>query len=204
MNTDVRPRLPLIDPAASRAVAEVFKNLPDIKLFRIMANAEPLFTAYMSFLDLLFRPMELDAVLERMLILHVALRSACDYAWHANTLVAKAVGVTEDQIQAIARGAVTAPCFTQSQTAAFRFVEEAMDLIEVSNPTFDRAKQFYSDRALTEILYVIGAYMFIARVARTARVSFDEVDPSTAQASAAELIATHRAAGPANRQQGVG
>ena len=185
-------RLPLIDPAGSKPIADIFKILPDIKLFRVMANAEPPFTAYMKFLDLLFRPLELDAALERMLILHVARRSACDYAWRANTLVAKAVGVTEDQLQAIARGAVTAPWFTQSQTVAFRFVEEAMDLIEVSDAVFDRAKQFYSDRALTEILYVVGAYMFIARVARTARIPFDEVDPTAAQSSASELIATHR------------
>lgn len=201
MNTDSRPRLPLIDPATSRAVADVFKTLPDIALFRVMANAEPLFTAYMKFLDLLFRPMELDPALERMLILHVARRSMCDYAWQANTLVAKAVGVREDQLQAIAGGVVTAPCFTKSQTAAFRFVEEAMDLIEVSDPTFDRTKRFYSDRALTEILYVVGAYMFIARVARTARITFDKVDPNAAQASAAELIATHRGTGPASRRE---
>jgi alkylhydroperoxidase family enzyme len=191
-------RLPLIDPAASKPIADIFKILPDIKLFRVMANAEPPFTAYMKFLDLLFRPLELDAALERMLVLHIARRSACDYAWRANTLVAKAVGVTENQLQAIARGEVTAPRFTQSQTVAFRFVEEAMDLIEVSDAAFDRAKQFYSDRALTEMLYVVGAYMFIARVARTARIPFDEVDPTTAQSSASELIATHRGTPPSS------
>jgi hypothetical protein len=45
-----------------------------------MANGGPLFPAYMKFLDLLFRPMELNAVLERMLILHISRRSGCEYA----------------------------------------------------------------------------------------------------------------------------
>ena len=57
-------RLPLIDPAiAPQPIAETFKLLPDINLFRVMANGGPLFTAYMKFLDLLFRPMELNSSL---------------------------------------------------------------------------------------------------------------------------------------------
>jgi hypothetical protein len=55
-----------------------------------------------------------------------------------------------------------------------------------------QAKRFYLDRAITEMLYVVGAYMFIARVARTARVPPDEIDPESAMASATKLIASHR------------
>jgi alkylhydroperoxidase family enzyme len=176
-------RLPFIDPAtAPGPIAEPFKVLPDINLFRVMANGGALFPAYMKFLDLLFRPMELNAALERMLILHISRRSACEYAWRQNTLVAKLVGVKDEQVEAIQTGAVTASCFTQVEIAAFRFVEEAMDLIEVTDLTFERAKQFFSDRALAEMLYVVGAYMFVARIARTARVPLDEVDPESAQA----------------------
>lgn len=186
-------RLPLIDPAtAAPPIAEIFELLPDISLFRVMANAGSLFPAYMKFLDLLFRPLELSTALERMLILHVAKRSASEYAWRANILVAKVIGVTDQQVEAIQRGAVTAPLFTNAEIAAFRFVEEAMDLIEVTAATFERAKQFYSDRAVMEMLYVVGAYMFIARVARTARIPFDQTDPKTALASATRLMVSHQ------------
>lgn len=181
-------RLPLIDPASvPQPIADGFKLLPVINLFRVMANGGILFPAYMKFLDLLFGSMELDAALERMLILHIAKRSACDYAWRANTLVAEVVGVKNEQIEAIQSGAVTLSCFTQSEIAAFRFVEEAMDLIEVTDSTFAEAKQFFSDRAIAEMLYVVGAYMFVARVARTARVPLDEIDPE----SASGMIANH-------------
>jgi 4-carboxymuconolactone decarboxylase len=186
-------RLPLIDLATtSQSLAEPFKLLPEINLFRVMANGGPLFPAYMKFLDLLFRPMELNAVLERMLILHISRRSACEYAWRQNTLVAKVVGVKDEQIEAIRKGAVTNSCFTQVEIAAFGFVEEAMDLIEVSDSTFERTKQFFSNRAVAEMLYVVGAYMFVARVARTTRVPLDETDPESALASAAEMIANHQ------------
>jgi alkylhydroperoxidase family enzyme len=136
--------------------------------------------------------MELNAALERMLILHISKRSACEYAWSMNLLVAKVVGVKDAQVEAIHNGAVTASCFTPAEIAALRFVEEAMDLVEVTDSTFERAKQFFSDRALAEMLYIVGAYMFVARVARTARVPLDETDPATALAAAAKMMANHQ------------
>lgn len=185
-------RLPLIDPVkAPQPIAEIFKLLPDINLFRAMANGGPLFPAYMKFLDLLFRRMELDARLERMLVLHVSRRSDCEYAWKQNTLVAKVIGVEDKQVESIRNGLIAASHFSQAEIAAFRFAEEAMDLIEVTDYTFEQAKQFFSDRVLTEILYVVGAYMFVARIGRTARLPFDEIDPQFALAAATEMMANH-------------
>ena len=105
--------------------------------------------------------MELDARLERMLVLHVSRRSDCEYVWKQSTLVAKVVGVEDKQVESIRNGLIVTSHFSRAEIAAFRFAEEAMDLIEVTDHTFQQAKQFFSDRALTEILYVVGAYMFI-------------------------------------------
>ena len=41
--------------------------------------------------------------------------------------------------------------------------------------------QFDSDRALTEILYVIGTYMLIARVIRTGRIPLDDQPAASPQ-----------------------
>ncbi|MBV8274532.1 MAG: hypothetical protein JO170_04615 [Verrucomicrobia bacterium] len=126
-----------------------------------------------------------------MLILHISQRSKCEYAWRQNAIVAKVMGVEDQQVAAIRQGAIAAPRFTESEMAAFRFVDEAMDLIEVTDPTFERAKQFFSDRALAEILYIVGAYMFIARIGRTARVPFDRMDEETALAATTQMMAKH-------------
>jgi hypothetical protein len=83
--------------------------------------------------------MELDARLERMLILHISRRSDCEYACRQNTLVAKMVCVAEEQVEAIRNGVITASRFSQAEIAAFRFAEEAMDLIDVTDPTFELA-----------------------------------------------------------------
>jgi alkylhydroperoxidase family enzyme len=54
------------------------------------------------------------------------------------------------------------------------FSDEVMDLIEVTEATYQAAKQHFSDQALTEILYVVSNYMFVARIVRTGRVPLDD------------------------------
>jgi alkylhydroperoxidase family enzyme len=154
-------------------VAAALKLLPAINVFRAMANAKTLYPAYGAYVGLLFKPLELGAALERMIVLRVARRSDCYYAWRQNVVVAHSVGVTGEQITALDRGDTDAGCFTDEHRAAFAFGDEVMDLIEVTDHTYQAAQQYFSDRALTEILYVVGTYMFISRVIRTGHVPLD-------------------------------
>jgi hypothetical protein len=55
------PRLSLVDPDdATPEVAEAFKLGPVINVFRAMANAETLYPTYIAYVDLLFKPLELN------------------------------------------------------------------------------------------------------------------------------------------------
>ena len=171
----VAQRLKLVDPeTASKRISEALALLPVINVFRALANAETLYPHFSQYMLQLFRPMELDKALERMIVLHVAKRSACFYAWRQNVVVAHSVGVKDEQIAALKKGDVQASCFTEAEQVAFAFTDEVMELIEATDQTYDAAKKHFSDRALTEILYVIGTYMLIARVIRTGRVPLDE------------------------------
>ncbi len=49
-----------------------------------------------------------------------------------------------------------------------------MQLIEVTDVTFERTKAAFSDRKITGMLYVIGTYRFLPRLARTGRVPLDD------------------------------
>ena len=106
-----------------------------------------------------------------MIVLRVANQSGCFYAWRQNVGVAHSVGVTDEQIAALEKGDLKGGCFTEAEQVAFTFTDEVMQLIEATDQTYDAAKKHFSDRALTEMLYVIGTYMLIACVIRTGRVS---------------------------------
>ncbi|WP_263349715.1 carboxymuconolactone decarboxylase family protein [Acidicapsa acidisoli] len=168
-------RLGLVDPeTASPSVKQALAKLPAVNGLRAMANAESLYPAYIDFLLLLFRPLEIDPALERMIALRVATLQECLYIWRNNVVVARSVGMTEEQISVLERGDTVAKSFSPAQQAAFAFTDEVVFRVEATDATYDRAKQYFSDRALTEILFVIGNYMLVARVIRTGRVPLDE------------------------------
>src|SRR5580692_5989039 len=176
------PGLKLVDlETASQPIADALALLPLINVFRAMANAETLYPYFGKYMLQLFRPMELDKALERMIVLRVANQSGCFYAWRQNVVVAHSVGVKDEQIAALEKGDVKAACFTEAEQAAFTFTDEVMQLIEATEQTYDAAKKHFSDRALTEILYVIGTYMFIARVIRSGRVPLDDEPAASPQ-----------------------
>src|SRR6202008_740952 len=101
----VAQRLKLVDPEnASKPIADALALLPVINVFRALANAESLYPHFSNYMLQLFRPMELDKALERMIVLHVAKRSECFYAWRQNVVVGHSVGVTDHQIAALEAG----------------------------------------------------------------------------------------------------
>jgi alkylhydroperoxidase family enzyme len=174
-NVSTTEPLTLVDPAnASNPVANTFKSIPNINVFRALANAETLFPAYLQYVSLLFNPLELDSALERMIVLHVAAVSQCFYIWRQNVIVARSVGVSQEQIAALEIGDTGSSFFSEKEKIALRFAHEAVQLIEVTDATYADTKALFSDRAITEMLYVIGTYMFLARLLRTGRVPLDE------------------------------
>ena len=176
------PGLKLVDPeTASQPIADALALLPLINVFRAMANAETLYPYFGKYMLQLFRPMELDKALERMIVLHVAKRSNCLYAWRQNVVVGHSVGVTDKQIAALETGDIKANCFSEAERIAFSFTNEVMDLIEATDETYAAVNKNFSDRAITEMLYVIGTYMLIARVIRTGRVPLDDEPAASPQ-----------------------
>jgi hypothetical protein len=67
--------------------------------------------------------------------------------------------VTDEQIAALDNGDTSANCFTNEQQAAFAFSDEVMDLIEVTDRTYEAAKQPFSGGAPTESCMSSGTYM---------------------------------------------
>ena len=174
--------LKLVDPeTASPPIKNALTLLPVINVFRAMANAETLYPYFGKYMLQLFRPMELDKALERMIVLHVAKRSDCLYAWRQNVVVGHSVGVSDQQIVALEAGDIKANCFSEAEQSVFSFTDEVMDLIEATDETYAAVKKNFSDRAITEMLYVIGTYMLVVRVLRTGRVPLDDEPAASPQ-----------------------
>ena len=89
-------RLPLVDN-----ISGTFDKLPPINLFRAAANARTLYPPFIQYMYLLFKPLELDGRIERLIVLYVGKLSDCVYIWRQNVVVAKSLGITQEEIDAI-------------------------------------------------------------------------------------------------------
>jgi alkylhydroperoxidase family enzyme len=174
-NPTTRTRFPLADDSTMAALLTgAAAGLPSINVFRALANAPSLAPDYMQYFAHLFKPLELDAQIERLLVLLTGRLSGCEYVWRQNVVVAKSLGISDEKIAELRKGNLDACCFSEAQKAAFKFAKETVEIIEVTEATYVEAEKHFSARALAEILYVVGSYMFLSRFVRTGGIPLDE------------------------------
>ena len=180
-------RLPYVDPsAAPRPVREVLERMPPLNVFRLMAHAETAFRPWMRWGGVLLNDLALDPLLRELAILQVAKRSpGAEYEWVQHVPIARSVGATDNQIEALDRGDVAASCFTGEQRDVLAFTTEVVGEPGASDAAWDAIAARRSPREIVELLMVIGQYMMLARVMASARIDLDDpVDPRTPAADA--------------------
>jgi hypothetical protein len=95
----VRNPLPLANESTMAALlAGAATGLPAINVFRALANAPSLASDYMQYLAHLFKPLELDAHIERLVVLLTGKLSGCEYIWRQNVVVAKSLGISDEKV----------------------------------------------------------------------------------------------------------
>jgi 4-carboxymuconolactone decarboxylase len=179
-------RLPYVDPAdASPPVREALELAPPLNIFRMMANAETAFRPWLRWGATLLSDLALDPLLRELAILRVArLTPHAEYEWIQHAAIAKAVGASDVQVEALERDEPEAECFDDDQRAVLRFTTEVVQDAQASSGTLDRLAQILSPREIVELLMVIGQYMMVARVMATTDMELDEpVDPAALEAT---------------------
>ena len=174
VNDPRRHRLPLPDDTTlGSMLTGPAAKLPAINVFRALANAPSLAPDFLRYFAHLFEPLELDGRIERLLVLLTGKLSGCEYVWRQNVVVAKSLGITDEEIAELQKGNLKSETFSAAQRAAFHFAKEVLEIIEVTDATYAEAEKYFSPRALTEILYVVGSYMLLSRLVRTGDIPLD-------------------------------
>jgi 4-carboxymuconolactone decarboxylase len=169
-------RLPYVDPAAApEPVTDALNRVPPLNIFRMMANAETAFRPWLRWGATLLGELELDPLLRELSILRVArLTPHAEYEWIQHVPIAKAVGATDAQVEALERDDPKADCFSGDERVVLRFTTEVVRDAQASDATLDRLARLLSPREVVELLMVIGQYMMVARVMATTRMELDE------------------------------
>ncbi|MEA2418424.1 MAG: hypothetical protein QOE60_630 [Thermoleophilaceae bacterium] len=165
------PRLPLTEPGSGTAPAP-------LTLFRMVGHAETAYGPWLGYGGALLTQLELDPLLRELAILQVAGQLGSDYEWVQHDPIARAVGASGDQIDAIEAGRDDDPAFDADQSLVLRLARTAVTEGAASEEQIAEAKERFGARQVVELLLVIGNYMAIAMLIASTGLEPDEpLDP---------------------------
>jgi len=190
-------RLPYLDPdKAEPHVAAVLARSPDLGIFRMVANAQGAFPAWMRFGGTLFDGDEFDHLLRELAIMQVAaMTPGADYEWIQHAAITLAVGGTQQQLDAIGRGDLDAAVLGDDGRLVVRFTVQVVREASPDEETFAAMTARFTPREIMHLLLVIGQYMMVGRVMATTRLDLEPALAGELLQSASEAKA-RRAAKP--------
>ena len=168
-------RLPYLDPdQAETRVAEVLARSPDLGIFRMVANAQRAFPAWMRFGGALFDSDELDPLLRELAIARVAaMTPGADYEWIQHAAITLAVGGTQEQLDAIARDDIDAHVLGDDGRLVVRFTTQVVRDASPDEETFAAMSARFTPREIMHLLLVIGQYMMLGRIMATTQIDLE-------------------------------
>jgi alkylhydroperoxidase family enzyme len=157
-------RLPYVDPEQSpEPVRDAMQQLPrHLNIFKMMAHAETCFRPLLRLGAAILAHQELDAKLRELAVLQVAKLVPGRYEWVQHVPIAKAVGATDAQIEAIEGGRIDADCFDARERLLLRFNADVIQRAEVSDQLFAEMRRQFSPREIVELILTDGYYSMLA------------------------------------------
>jgi alkylhydroperoxidase family enzyme len=125
-----------------------------------MANHPALASAFMSYYKMLMTTSTLSLRLREIVTLRVAWRHQSEYEWTQHVAMGKSVGLGDEHIEAIKRGA-DAPVWSDLERGALRAVDELASRSQIEEATWNELSKHLDHREMMELLFVIGTYTLL-------------------------------------------
>ncbi|WP_428341811.1 carboxymuconolactone decarboxylase family protein [Mycobacterium sp.] len=147
-------RIPLIDiDQQNDAIRDFTARRGALNVFRVLANAPDVFAGWTQLVDELFDSPTFTLRTREVVILRVARLQNSRYELGQHIGIARAAGLTEAQISAIAETEdFDAAGLTDTECVLLDVVTELCGTHRLSDRTFARAHAVLGDEALTELL----------------------------------------------------
>lgn len=170
-------RIPYVDVAElPQDVRRVLEELPGLNLFRMMAHAQTAFPGAIALGAAILGRLELDASLREFAILETARSTGVGYEWNQHADAARAVGITQDQIDAVGHGMTDAECFSERERCVLALARCLTLTTDIPDDLFEAASVHFPPRQLVELTLVVGFYRMLGGLLRGLRVDLDAPD----------------------------
>jgi 4-carboxymuconolactone decarboxylase len=158
-------RLPLVQTPDDPLVREQFAKLAAgrgiLNLHRMMAYAPELMKASGDMAVAFRHEAMLPRALAEIVILRTAQVADCDYEWERHVPLARAAGVSEQQIAEVGRWPQTA-VFNPKEKIALKYAEILAGGAPVDDQTFAELQQHLPAREIVALTMLVGFYVSTA------------------------------------------
>lgn len=171
------PKIPLPDDADLDAESlEILAKLPPLNVFRMMANAPASFRSLIEFAFSLLVTSEFDARKREIAILRVAHVTHASYEWFQHVIVAKRVGVTDQEIEKIGvNGPVVG--LDEEGNLLCRVADEISNEVRLGDDALQQILDRYGTRQATELILCVSYFNLLSRFLESTRVELEEKSP---------------------------
>jgi alkylhydroperoxidase family enzyme len=158
------------------ALAEISPGMkpPDLSVVAFFAHHPELATKFLSWNHYMnSKACRLDRVTREIVILRVAIRKRSRYEWAQHLKAARAAGITDEVIHAIADGTATGRAGLLA-----RAVDELTDDSTLHDETYLALSQEFDEQQLISLVFLIGTYSLLSTVFGAFRMELDPgLDP---------------------------
>ncbi|WP_103383409.1 carboxymuconolactone decarboxylase family protein [Pseudonocardia dioxanivorans] len=154
-------------------VAAALRRLPDLHVFGMVANASSALRPWLRYGGVLLNDLSVDPLLRELVIMQVG-RLAARYEWEQHVGIARAAGATDEQVDALDRGELTAPCFDARQTATLYVVADLVRDGQVPDDRYAALAAHLDEREIVEVMLLAGHYLGLARMMTALRIDPDD------------------------------
>jgi len=158
-------------PGSIRRPAEPQRERPSSNILGIFSWHPALAKAFFAFNNHLFHS-TLSARDREMVTVRIAWLRRGEYEWAQHVRMAKSVGMTQEEIDAIMAGP-DSPVWGARDTALLRSVDEIAANQYVSDETWKRLAEDFDRKQLMDLVFTIGAYDLLAVAFNTFGLQLD-------------------------------
>jgi 4-carboxymuconolactone decarboxylase len=144
-----------------------------LNLFRMLAHSPPVARGFARLGGALLQDSTLDPRLREAVILRIGLLAGAWYEVEKHTAIARAVGLSDAEISALAPGQ-DASALDAPMRAALALTDELFADIRASDAVLEAARRHLDDRQLVELVVTAGYYGLVCRVLETLGVDREE------------------------------
>jgi 4-carboxymuconolactone decarboxylase len=174
-------RLRYPDPTElSSTTQQVLAQLPvQLHLFQMLAHAQSALTPTLLLGKAILGEQKLAAHFRELAILQVAKQAEANYEWVQHVPIAKAAGVTDEQIALVEQNRLDDPALDPCTRLVLRTAQEIVARPKLSEETFATLQACFSPREIVELLLSISYYLMLGRIMTTLQIDLDHPSGNT-------------------------